>query len=176
METRPVAFNMNLWLVLLLVALTPGCGTFGRKGPQDKEASTLRLHLQVNADGTDRSNPVPVYRASPVKINVNKDWFLNEGDVTEAAVVNTLGGFALMIQFNKHGTLLLDSATTRYRGQRLAIFSRFGEARWLAAPLIERRISNGILSFTPDATREEAERIARGLNNVAREMAKKSWK
>ena len=37
----------------------------------------------------------------------------------------------------------------------------------MAAPRIARRISNGVISFTPDATRDEAEQIAIGLNNVA---------
>ena len=41
------------------------------------------------------------------------------------------------------------------------------EGRWLAAPRINKRIADGVLVFTPDATREEAEQIALGLNNLA---------
>jgi len=37
----------------------------------------------------------------------------------------------------------------------------------LAAPLIQRRISDGVLSFTPDATRADTDEIALGLNNEA---------
>jgi hypothetical protein len=44
------------------------------------------------------------------------------------------------------------------------------ESRWLAAPVIPRRISNGVLTFTPDASREEADLIAIGLNNVAKKV------
>ena len=70
------------------------------------------------------------------------------------------------------GTALLEQCTTRNRGRRIAIFSQFGEKmkdyRWLAAPVISRRITDGVLVFTPDATREEAEEIAAGLNNVAK--------
>ena len=47
------------------------------------------------------------------------------------------------------------------------------EARWLAAPRISQRIKDGVLVFTPDATREEAERIVRGLNNVAIKLGNK---
>lgn len=177
METRIVAFNIKLGLVLGLALLLAGCaGTSGVRSGKDKEAATLRLHLQINEDSSERGQRVPIYRASPTKIYVSKDWFVNEGDVIEAAVVQTLGGIAIMIQFNKHGTLLLDSVTTRYRGQRIAIYSQFGDARWLAAPVIERRIANGIFTFTPDASPEEAERIVRGLNNVAKEMTRKTWK
>jgi hypothetical protein len=59
-------------------------------------------------------------------------------------------------------------------GRRLVIFSEFGKKlsqnRWLAAPLIQRRIENGLLVFTPDATRAEAEEIAAGLNRVAEKL------
>ena len=34
-------------------------------------------------------------------------------------------------------------------------------------PRIATRITDGVLAFTPDATRAEAERIVRGLNNAA---------
>ena len=54
------------------------------------------------------------------------------------------------------------------------IFSEFGQARWLAAPMINKRISDGNYVFTPDATREEAERIVRGVNNVIKSIAKES--
>ena len=55
--------------------------------------------------------------------------------------------------------------------RRLAIAAQFGEKevqmRWLAAPVIRKRVTDGILAFTPDASREETELIVRGLNNVA---------
>jgi len=88
--------------------------------------------------------------------------------------VNTVGGFGIRLQFNRHGALVLDTMTTSHRGQRVAIFAHFNEARWLAAPLISRRLVNGEFIFTPDATREEAERIVLGLNNVAAELKKRS--
>jgi len=81
-----------------------------------------------------------------------------------------------MIQFNKHGTLVLDMVTTGNRGSRVAVHSQFGDSRWLAAPRITGRIANGIFTFTPDATREESERIVRGLNNIAKALKSKSSK
>ena len=46
--------------------------------------------------------------------------------------------------------------------------SRLIEGRWLAAPLIRQRISDGTLSFSPDASREEMERLVFGLNEALR--------
>jgi preprotein translocase subunit SecD len=81
-----------------------------------------------------------------------------------------VGGFALRIQFDHAGTALLEQYSASNRGKKIAVFCQFGEklkdVRWLAAPVISRRISDGIFVFTPDATREEAEEIAVGLNNV----------
>ena len=65
----------------------------------------------------------------------------------------------------------LEQFTAQYPGRRFAIAAQFGEKelemRWLAAPILNRRITDGILAFTPDASREEAELIVRGLNNTA---------
>ena len=56
------------------------------------------------------------------------------------------------------------------------IFSQFSappdetlnEGRWLAAPRITLNITNGLLSFTADVTRAEADHLALGLNHVAK--------
>jgi hypothetical protein len=161
--------RFNNYLVLLLVLLGAGCQTMGRK----KEASTLRLHVEVNPDGTDQNGPVPIGRGdSSFRVNVETQPFLKEGNIAEAWVVDALGGFQIMIHYDRKGTLLLEQYSTAYKGKRVAIFSQFGEARWLAAPIMAHRIADGTLVFTPDATREEAERIVKGLNNVAKEMQK----
>jgi hypothetical protein len=41
----------------------------------------------------------------------------------------------------------------------------------LAAPQINNHITDGRFVFTPDSTREEAERVALGLNHVAKKLA-----
>jgi hypothetical protein len=48
------------------------------------------------------------------------------------------------------------------------------QCRWLAAPLISHRIANGVLAFTPDCSREEADQLVQGLNEASKE-AHKSW-
>jgi hypothetical protein len=163
------AFNTYLIVTLLGTLCAAGCKSLGKK----KEVSTLRLHLEVNPDGTDKNGPVPIYRDNPVYVNVEKEPFLNEGRIAKAAVVDVMGGFAIFIQFDRRGTWLLEQYSTANKGRRVAIMSQFGDARWLAAPVMTKRISDGTLVFTPDATREEAERIVRGLMNVVKEIQEK---
>jgi hypothetical protein len=107
-------------------------------------------------------------------VTVNRSPFLTEADVEAASIVEATGGFEIRLQFiDPHGVRMLELVTTSYKGQRIAIFSQFSDARWLAAPQITRRITDGTLVFTPDATQAETERIVRGLNNVVRERKKR---
>ena len=165
----------NIYLVTVAACLVSGCQS-GKAG-KNKTASTMRLHLEVNPDGTDKNGPVSVHREQPFLVNVERQPFLTEHHIVNAAVVDDPpAGFHLSIQFDRQGTWLLEQYTIASKGKRIAIFSHFGhptedekgEARWLGAPAITQRIADGILSFTPDVTREEAESIARGLNNIAK--------
>ena len=170
MNIRWCWFNIYLALALALAGVC-GCKTSGEANPK-KLLSTLRLHLEASRDGTKSNEPVPIYREKPVMVNVDKMPFLTEANVAEAKVIDVVGGFALRIQFDHPGTALFEEYTVANRGRRIAVFTQFGEkikdVRWLAAPVISRRISNGVFTFTPDATREECEEIAAGLNNVAK--------
>jgi preprotein translocase subunit SecD len=162
---------------LTAIALLTGCQT-ADSNPK-KQAALLRVHLEVNPDGSDRNELVPVTRAK-LMVNVEKAPFLTEIDVAEAKVIEVMGGFSLQIRFNRRASLLLEQYSATNPGKRFAIFSQFGEklreGRWLSAPLIARRVSDGVLTFTPDATRQEAEQIALGLNNVAAKIKSKSLK
>lgn len=170
-------FNLYL-LAALLVTIAAACGCrSAEERKQRRMLSTLRLHLEANRDGTQADEAVPVYRARPAWVRIAKNPFLTEANVSEAAVVDAVGGFALRVQFNREGKTLLNQYTAINRGRRMAIFSQFGnelkEARWLAAPVISRHITDGVLIFTPDATRAEAAEIALGLNNVSRKV--RTW-
>jgi hypothetical protein len=143
-----------------------------------KERTFLRVHLQENPDGTDRNTTITVYRANPVKINVHKVHFLDEANVEKAEVVDDVGGFAIKLQFDRRGSRELSNISNAYKGQQIAIVAWFGDGldklRWLAAPYMNRPIENGVLMFTPDATREEAERICLGINNTVKAIEKDS--
>jgi hypothetical protein len=172
MMIRGMRFNINL---LLAVAITVACGCQSSSEKTSKsQLSTLRLHLESGSDPTKSSQSIPVYREKPVWLKVQKEPFLTEANVAMASVVDEVGGYVLRIQFDRDGTVLLEECTTGNRGKKIAIFSQFApklkDYRWLAAPVITHRISDGILVFTPDATREEAVEIALGLNNVAKKI------
>ena len=172
MKIQPERFNIYLLLVALGMGL---CACHTSESGKKKELSTLRLHLEANPDGTGSSEAVPVFRESPVLVNVEKTPFLTEANVAEAKLLDVMGGYAIQLQLDRRGSWLLDQYSAANKGRRIAIFSQFGvpaQARWLAAPVLTQRITNGFLVFTPDATKEEAEGIVRGLNNVATQEQK----
>jgi hypothetical protein len=168
-------FNIYLLAVLWLLFV---CGCQSPEGKKEREGkkqvTLIQFHLEVNPDGTPSNEPVPVFREKPMYINVDKSPFADTSNVESAKVMDTLGGgFAIQVKLDWEGTQLLDGVTTGHQGQHIVIFSDFGQKRWLAAPVISKRISNGVLIFTPDATREETERIVRGLNNLVKKEKKR---
>ncbi len=175
MTIRRQRFNIYLLVTLAAVALC-GCRSTGDKRSK-KLLSTARFYLETGRYSSKASERVPIYRAQPSWINVEQTPFLSEADVAQAEVVDVEGGFALRIRFDHAGATRLEICTVENKGRRIGVFSQFGEKiqdhRWLAAPLITHRISDGVLIFTPDASREEAEEIAQGLNNVAKKV--KTW-
>lgn len=172
MVTRLTRFNFILLLPAFLVMFA-GCQT----PEEDKMRAVVRVHLEMNPDNSAMNKIVPIYRASPVSVNVQTSPFLTEASVEKADVMETLGGFALKIQFDHMGAHLLEQYSAMNPGKRFAIYCQFGkkleESRWLAAPQIRGRISDGMLVFTPDCTREEADQIALGLKNVVGESKKR---
>ena len=162
-------FNIYLLAAFATLAFTSGCQTTDDK---KKVVATLELHLEANGDSSTDNANVPILRDPPVYVNVENDPFLDGNDVDKAEVVNTPAGFAIRIKFNWRGTQILAGETTAHKGKRIGILCGFKQARWLAAPLPHKPILDGVLEFTPDATREEADLIVKGLNNVTAELKK----
>lgn len=172
MMFRLRGFNLNLLLVAVLASASAcGCGTTVER-KQKKEMTLLRLHLETSSDKVPYTSNVSVLRASPIQMVIHNQSFLDERSIIEAALVDLGHGFAIQLQFDQRGRFHLETITQAARGQRIAIFSEFGEMRWLAAVKIVQTVTDGILTFTPDASREEAERIVRGLNNFKRRQNK----
>ncbi len=174
---------MNHWhrfngylLPALTLALALVCGCRTAEGKRETALGTLQVFLEVNQDASNRSKPVPIYRDNPFMVNVESQPFLTEANVSEARVIEAVGGFAIRVLLDRRGAWLLEQYTVANHGKHLAILTQFPslldpkihQNRWLAAPLISGRISNGVLLFTPDATREEATQIVLGLNNAAK--------
>ena len=170
MTVLPARFNIILAAVLLLGS---GCRTNEQK-MLDKQGAFLRFHLETNPDGTSHNFPVTVYRRDPVKIQVERDAKLDEGFIQKAELVSVdeFGNQAIKITFDETGTQRLNYVTASYKGRRLVALCKWTEDRALAAPLLNKTISNGVLIFTPDASREECERIVLGVNNVVRQVKK----
>ena len=165
----------KLCLAVLGVALgLCACVTPGKpKGP----VASLRLHIQTNPDGSDRSAPIALYRANPMLLNVEKLPFLDERSISNAVVVvDAVGSFAIQIQFDPSGAKLLEQYSTTFRSRHCAIFSQWGEKtmtnRWLAAPLFTHTIFDGKLVFTPDATHEESRALVEALKNTVKAVQK----
>jgi hypothetical protein len=172
MRVRPGTFNLFLGL-MVWVGLAAGCASGSKeKAPEgdqkaDKQASTLRLHMETESSGMD-TGKIKIKRTPPsVTLNVEKNAFADEGYLEEARVLDGMAGPILYLKFNTQGALRLQMWTVARPGRRVAVWSKWTEGRWLGAPQINKPIEDGLLVFSPDATREELERIARGLNNVA---------
>lgn len=174
MKLGLVPFNIYLSLLAAALLLAPGCQTGpvyeSQEDNPDKQLTALRLHIEAMPDPTGRTVEVPVFRARPVLVTIDKNAFLTEGNVIGAEVVDEPGGFAIQVEFEREGKWLLEKYTAGNMGRHIAVFASFGHERWLAAVQIRRLLSDGKLTFTPDATREEALRIVRGLRNYAKKM------
>lgn len=166
-------WNINVFCAAALAFFLCGCKS-AEERKHAKEESVISLHIETNPDGSAKNTPVPVYRKRPMMVNVVIQPILTTEDLASASVVDVQGGFGVELVFSEHGTKILDMYTTSQKGRRIAINAAFPEIRWLAAPLITHRISDGKFVFTPDATKEEAERLVRGLTNTVKEM-NKGW-
>lgn len=169
-------FNLYLWTLGLSLLLAAGCAT-GKKS--DKQIAALRVHMQ-STENISSGEKITVLRSQPMLVPIVADPILTESHVASASLLETPGGFAVEIKFNQTGIWMLEQYTGSNPGKHLAIFGQWSDklvdGRWLAAPVISHRIANGVLSFTPDASREEAEQFVKGLNNVAKKIRKQSFK
>ena len=164
-------FNLYLALATLLGGF---CGC--QLNPQNKVDGALRVHISTNPDPAGASQTISVLRSDPVLVTIKNEPILTEADIVSAKVIEATGGFALEIKFDENGTWMLEQYSAANPGSHFVIFGQWGDklanGRWLANPIITRRISNGTLVFTPDCSREEADQLVLGLNNAAKAIHK----
>jgi preprotein translocase subunit SecD len=165
------ARRFNTYL-LLAAALAFFCGC--QTDEKNKKIGAIYIHLQAPAIGT--SETVNIGRSTPVTIRIGHEPILTEANILGAKVRDDHGGFVIAIQFDESGSLVLEQYTGSETGRHFAIYGLWGdtaaEGRWLAAPVIRQRISDGVLTFTADCSREEADKLVAGLNVAAKKIQK----
>jgi hypothetical protein len=165
------SFNVYFSLAAALLVIC-GCET-----AKDRMTAALRVHFETVAGGPPgTSQTVSVLRSDPVAVTINPDEILTEANIIAARVVDVSGGFAIELQFDETTAWQLEQYTSANPGRHFVIFGQWSDkaadGRWLAAPMITHRIANGVLSFTPDCSRDEADKLVFGLNNVAKKIHK----
>lgn len=147
-----------------------------KKQKKPKLIKSLRVYLETKHDIEERSLAAVVGRSSPMKFMVEKLPILNEVHVEAARLIDQPGGFEVQVKFNSLGSRILESYTAAAAGKHLLIMTEIAnEGRWIGAPLIRRRLGDGKLTFTPDASREDMDLLVRGLNELV-EKNKKQWR
>jgi hypothetical protein len=164
-------FNLYL-LPVALCLLASGCALWHHK---EKQVAVLRIHVENESSAAGSNKAISVLRSEPVTLNIFTDPILTEADVIGARVLDTPGGFALEVKFEDIAGWKLEQYSASNPGKHLAIFAQWSDkvadGRWLAAPLMVRRIADSKLVFTPDASREEMEKLVKGLNLAAKKNA-----
>lgn len=186
--------SFNIYFCALAAVLAGGCGLHGFGGMSGKKEYTLlRVYLEARNGAKTGAETVEVL-GKPMY--VESEPFLTEADVQTAKLVDYPDGtYAVQVNFNDHGKIVLDMTTSSSRGLNMLIYSFFppkgweqpkdqgdftrekvvaGKARvssWSAAR-IKGGINSGALIFTPDASHAEAERMVLGLNNMVSEINK----
>jgi len=170
--------RFNLYFSILLVAtvalLGAGCATKEEK--EAKQPAGLRIHIESRGNLPGAAKTISVLRDNPLELTIAQEPILTEANIIAATLLETPGGYAVQVNFDETGCLTLEQFTASNPGRHLAIFGQWGEkmkeTRWLAIPLITGRVANGVVSFTPDASRDEAFKLVRGLNITAKKNAK----
>jgi hypothetical protein len=173
LNMKVCALRFNIYLVLA-TALGLLCGCQSEKPKQNLAA--LRVHIEASPIPAGSSQTVSVLRSNPVLVTIAIDPVLTEANIIAARIIESPGGFSVEVKFDETGTWILEQYSASNVGRHFAIFGQWGEklvnGRWLAAPLISHRIGDGVLAFTSDTSRDEAEQLVLGLNHVAKNINK----
>jgi len=174
-------FNVYFALAAVLVLLCSCKTEQQRERDKAKEVvGALRVHIEASSNDAGTTQTISVLRSDPVLITIVDEPILTEANLIAARVINTPGGFAIEVRFDEISASLLEQYSAANPGRHFAIFAQWGEkladGRWLAAPLITHRIGDGMLAFTPDCSRKEADQLVLGLTNVAAKINKGALK
>jgi hypothetical protein len=122
--------SFNIYFALVCLALAGGCAAIRevkKETSPKKEQSTIRLYLEGQKADRTSTGTVLVTRGK-IPFTVEREPFLDEGDLAQASIVNDAGGeggYSIQLTFNDHGTLLLDMYTADNKGKHIIVFSQF---------------------------------------------------
>jgi len=159
-----------------MTAMAMLCGCQTESAKKSKEVSALRVHMEADSSKPTTTQTITMLRSNPVSFTIEKEPILTEASLIESRVIETQGGFAIQIHFDESSGMVLEQYSAANPGRHFVIWGQWGErvadSRWLAAPLITHRMAGGVLAFTPDLSRTNADRLVRGLNNVSKKIIK----
>jgi preprotein translocase subunit SecD len=130
-----------------------------------QDTTTVRIHEQVSSALPPENVMIADIPLANLKLSVAPFPTLSEKNVLSADLYDTAGGKAILLRFDIHGTILLDEATTRNRGQYLVTFINFQP---VAAWLVNQRILNGQFLVEGDFTDDEAKKVVDALNKMGK--------
>lgn len=169
-----VSSRISLCVLLVSALVLGGCAT--TKDPRDKLSTVMRIHLESQEDQLIPPKPIAVFRESPLLLSVESLYLATEENLVSARIINQMGTYAIELKFDQWTSPLLSHNSSSWQGRRIAIQAQWGPkheyTRWLAAPVMDRHITDGTLTFTPDASLEEVQDIVTGLNNAIRKTRK----
>ena len=162
-------FNLYLLLPVLL------CGCLSGHDKDKAFLGTLRIHIENRGNLPDGGKTVKVLRSEPVEVSINPESILSEVNMLAVSLIDTPGGFAIKVQFDETGGWTLEQYSAANPGGHFVIFGQWDkdpntDGRWLAAPLITHHISDGILTFTSDCSREEAQKLVTSVSHTIQKI------
>ncbi len=146
-----------------------------KKEKKKKPLKYFRVHVESRRDLPERTVLAKLHSDETVQVPVEKLPALNESHLKRAALIEEPGGYLVQFQFDSVGTKLLEAHSAAANGRHFAVAVDIdGETRWIAILLIRRRLSEGVLSFSPAASREDMDRLVRDLNKEI-DRKRKQW-
>jgi len=141
-------------ILLTIVLLLGGCVS-------EKPAPTMKLEFREVGDSLRVNYKIMVTKDGKSSYPVSNEVLMSGEYVSEASILkNESGTYGVSITLNSEGTKKFQELTKKLVGKKLAAII---EGDLIIAPKIMEEISGGRFIISGSFTKEEAEKIARGL-------------
>ncbi len=170
MKSHSSRINLNL----LLIAILFGAGCQTSKRVKAEDATHIFIFMETHSGLGEMARKVDIDGPNGGTMYIGASPVLNDVHIEEASAHDTAdGSVAIQLQLNRQGKRILENMSGAYRGKRLAVSASFPELRWLCCVRMDKLMSDGHLTFFPNASPEECDRIAKGMNLVIAELNSK---